>query len=102
MLAEIEFIQFLPNGLRKRVTIQRGSVLAQKAAEIKEAGYRLECKAEGNGTVAVAIADHHADAIIASRCAANGPDVPLAVDAMINEFHAWLVSARADPAPTKH
>jgi hypothetical protein len=92
---KIEFIQYLPNGRRKRVLIQRPRDIVDRAADIKRAGYRLECKALGNGSVAVGIADLDADELLASRVVPNDEGVPLAVDAMINEFHQKLVDVRA-------
>lgn len=90
-MSEIEFIQFLPNNVRKRVLIDRSDDIAAMAKALKDRGFRLECKSLGDGQSMVAVADATLDFLLASRTVKDGPDVLTAVDGLITDVHAVLV-----------
>lgn len=102
-MAEIEFIQFLGDKLRKRVIVDRPVEIAQKADALKARGFRLECKNIGDGDVMIAVADADMDFLLASRTLPNGPGLPEAVDALLTEVHSVMeMRDRAKRAAALH
>jgi hypothetical protein len=94
-MPEIEFIQYLPNNLRKRVLVDRPEDIVAKANLLKERGFRLECKNLGDGNVMLGVADPILDFLLASRTAKNGPELTEAVDGLLDDVHAILLERDA-------
>ncbi|HEY1980720.1 MAG TPA: hypothetical protein VGH13_11585 [Xanthobacteraceae bacterium] len=89
-MADIPFTQYLmPNGRRSPVTIDRPDDIAAKAQAIIERGYRFECEMLSDySTVSLTIADDDDDHEI--EVVPNGPEVPTAIDRMIERFATKL------------
>lgn len=88
-LKGIPFTQYLlPNGRKIPVTIARPVEVYEKAMKIMNAGYRFEVELLTNGMVSMTISDDEADYAI--EVVSNGPEVPKAVDRMINQFALTL------------
>jgi len=89
-MADIPFTQYLmPNGRKEPVTIDRPDDVAAKAQAIIDRGFRFECEMLSDySTVSLTIADDDDDHEI--EVVRNGPDVPLAIDRMIERFAAKL------------
>lgn len=82
----IPFTQYLrPNGRKTAVSIERPKDIYDKAMDIIKAGYRFEIEVLTNGLIHMTIADNDGDQD--SEIVNNGPEVPMAVDRMINRFH---------------
>ncbi len=89
---DIEFTQFrMPDGTPDTVWIERPEAMVAKAKEIAEAGYRFECEMLGDyATISLTIADDKGDHAI--EVVPNGPEVPEAIDRMIDGFHLIITS----------
>lgn len=88
---EIKFTQFLmPDGRPSPVTIERPAPVADLADIIVARGYRLECEMLPSREISLTIANDDGDAAI--EIVPNGPEVPAAVDRMIERFAATLPS----------
>lgn len=86
-MPDIEFIQYLrPNGRRRPVSVDRPEDVADKAALIVAAGYRLECEELNTGHVSLTIFDPDDEVDVGIEVVPNGPDVPDAVDKLIMSF----------------
>lgn len=97
----IPFTQYLrPNGRAIEVTINRPKEIYDKAIDIIKAGYHFEAEVLTTGQVSLTISDNDGDHDI--EVVDNGPEVPLAVDRMINRFHKErLCSAEGPGEQTK-
>jgi len=85
----IPFTQYLrPNGRRNEVTIERPKEICDKAWSIIDEGYRFEAEVLTTGYVSLTISKNSEDHAI--KVINNGPDVPLAVDNMVNNFYERL------------
>jgi hypothetical protein len=81
----IPFTQYLrPNGRRTEVRIERPKDVYEKAMNIIDAGYRFEAEVLTTGDISLTITGKDDDC--ACEVVLNGPEVPLAVDRMINRF----------------
>lgn len=81
----IPFTQYvLPDGRAKEVSIERPAEIGLKAMEILARGWRFECEMLTNGDVSMTVTDDDEDADI--EVVPNGPDVPIAVDRLIERF----------------
>lgn len=94
-MPEIEFIQYLPNNIRKRVMIERPEDVVAKAKALTDRGFRLECKNLGDDSVMLAVADQIMDFLLASRIVKNGPEVVEAVDGLLSDVHSILLERDA-------
>jgi hypothetical protein len=93
-MAEIAFTQYLrPSGRRETVRIDRPDEIAAKAQRILAAGFCFECEVLMDGHVSFTIAGDEDDVEI--EVVPNGPDVPAAIDRMINRFSNHLSKATA-------
>lgn len=83
---EIEFTQFIfPHGTRSRQYIPRPQSIASKANLLRIMGFSFEIENK-DGQIWMSCVNHHADESAAvDRFCANGPQVPIMVDEMINE-----------------
>lgn len=89
----IQFTQYMrPDGRQLPVSIDRSERIERLAAEIQSAGYRFECEHLMTGDVSLTIASANDDVDI--EIAANGPDVPHAVDRLVERFHSALLAER--------
>ena len=84
-LREIAFTQYLrPNGRAMEVSISRPVDIHEKAMKIINAGYCFEVEELRTGDVCMTISK---DGIACDiEVVNNGPEVPKAVDRMINRF----------------
>lgn len=91
----IEFTQYLlPNRQSTRVTIDRPQAIAVMAGKIRDRGYRFEIEMLSDyRTISMTITDDECDHDI--EVVPNGPEVPMAVDRMIERFHAKLMTGAA-------
>lgn len=91
-MAEIPFTQFVaPHGRRVEVRIDRPEDVSTKAEKIIALGYRFECEVLTTCEVSLTIAGDKGDEDI--EVVSNGPEVPLAVDRLINRFSEHLSKA---------
>lgn len=85
----IEFTQFLmPDGRRKRITIECPPQIEEKAEAIKNAGLDFECEVLRNGMVSFTCTDDEADQFI--ELCNNGSGVPKTVEKLINNAYSNL------------
>jgi len=85
-MPHIDFTQYLmPNGRRKTVSIERPTEVYQKAKALMLAGYRFEIEVLSTGEIHMDCS-HGADdeGPVAVEVCANGPDVPIAVDRLVD------------------
>lgn len=98
----IPFTQYLrPDGRKTVVTINRPDDIADKAAALIEAGWKLEAEILMTGEVSFTCELHDAVGDLIGdfgRLSSNGPEVLDAVDGLITEAHASLTK---DGAPLK-
>lgn len=88
-MSEIPFTQYMaPNGRKQDVRINRPEEVSTKAEAIIAAGFRFECEVLTTCEVSLSIAGDDGDEDI--EVVSNGPDVPNAVDRLINRFSARL------------
>jgi hypothetical protein len=86
---EIKFTQFLmPDGRPTPVIIDRPAHIADLADRIVSRGYRFECEMLPTREISLTITNDEADAAI--EVVPNGPEVPRAIDRMIERFAAVL------------
>lgn len=84
-MKNIAFTQYLrPDGRKETIYIEMEDDVAEKAERIVAAGFRLEAEVLTNGLVSVTIAGKNCDVDI--YLVPNGPEVPAAIEAMINTF----------------
>jgi hypothetical protein len=82
----IEFVQFMrPDGRQVTNTIERPPEIEAKAGAIVGRGLRFEAEVLLDGTVSFTVSDGEEDIDI--ELAQNGPEVPLAVDRLIERVH---------------
>ena len=91
--SSIPFTQFmLPNGARQLVHIERPAEIIKKANVLRESGFRFEIEILTNDLVSMEVLKHDAEITLAHKICANGPDVPVKVDELVNEaFEKWSV-----------
>jgi hypothetical protein len=84
-MREIEFTQYLrPDGRRASVAIERPVAIVDLADAIIARGYRFECEHLTTGHASFTITNEEGDAAI--EVVPNGPEVPIAIDRMIERF----------------
>ncbi len=89
----IPFTQYItPNGRKRKGGFDRPEDIEAKAVEIIKEGFVFESEITGGGMVSLTISDPKKDEDVAIKLCANGPDVPKAVDEMINKFHATFLN----------
>ena len=93
----IPFRQYLrPHGTPTEVTIDRPADVEAKARAVIASGLRFEGEVLTTGQVSLTVFDPEAVEDVAITIVPNGPQVPEAVDMLVEE--AWsLVSARSAP-----
>ena len=95
---EIPFTQYLlPDGRRKQTGIERPAAVAAKAEELIKRGFRFECEVLTTGHVSLTVADPDEEIDIAIEVVCNGPEVPLAVDRLVEQAIAALGSVEPSP-----
>lgn len=89
MKREIKFTQFLmPDGRPTPVAIDRPEPIAAMADTIIARGYRFACEMLPTREISLTITNDDGDAAI--EVVPNGPEVPVAIDRMIEQFAATL------------
>ena len=84
-VTDIAFTQYMrPDGRPVPVRIDRPDDIAAKAHSIIARGYRFECEQLMDGDISLTITDDEADHDI--EVVPNGPEVPAAIDRMIERF----------------
>lgn len=88
-MADIPFTQYLmPHGRKADVFIDRPDEIAAKAHQIIAKGFRFECEMlSDHRTISLTIT-HPKDGDMEIEVVPNGPDVPVAIDRMIERFAA--------------
>ena len=88
-MADIPFTQFMmPHGRKSEVTIDRPDEIAAKAQRIIAKGLRFECEMLSDyRTVSLSITDPD-EGDMDIEVVPNGPEVPAAIDRMIQRFAA--------------
>lgn len=87
-MGAIGFTQYMrPNGRPVAVSIDRPEEISAKAAGIVALGFSFECEELMDGTVSLTIS-HEDRGDVAIELVPNGPDVPAAVDRLVNSFRA--------------
>lgn len=83
----IEFTQYLmPDGRQKKIRIDRPQAIETKAREIVARGFRFEAEMLTTGEISLTISDGECDLDI--EVIDNGPEIPCAVDRMVERFDA--------------
>lgn len=92
----IPFTQYLrPDGRRVSVTVDRSPEVEAKARVVIDAGLRFECEVlSDRRTVSLTVADPVAEKDVAIEVVPNGPEVPEAVDRLVESAYR-LVTMRA-------
>ena len=87
----IPFTQFIaPNGRKRKGSFERPEDIEAKAVEIIKEGFVFESEITGGGMVSLTISDPKKGEDVAIELCDNGPDVPKALDKMINKFYETL------------
>lgn len=82
----IEFTQYLmPDGRKRPVAINVSDEVAERALEIRNAGYVFECEMLSTGMVSLTITDPNEGDMVC-EVVKNGPSVQNAVENMILKF----------------
>lgn len=90
----IPFTQYLrPNGRRAFVEIDRPDKIVDIAENLIKAGYCFEVEHLTTGQASFTIHDVNNDVDVAIAVVPNGPEVPEAVDQMIEGFYAKLTAS---------
>jgi hypothetical protein len=90
---DIQFIQYLrPHGVQVSIYIDRPDFIATLAGDLVKAGYQLEseCLMDENNSVHFEVIDPITEESLADVIVANGPEVPTAIDKMIEQAHHEL------------
>jgi hypothetical protein len=88
-MGEIPFTQYMrPDGRQVPVSIDRPEGISTKAAAIIERGFRFEVEHLTTGQASLSIAGEDGDIDI--EVVPNGPEVPLAVDRLVERQFARL------------
>lgn len=86
----IEFTQYLlPNGRKVPTQIARAPEIEAKAAELKAIGLFFEAEILTTGHVSLTIENDEEP--IAHEVIPNGPEVPVAVDRLINNAYKKVI-----------
>jgi hypothetical protein len=96
-MADILFVQYLrPNGTRTDVVIDRPKPISDKAWAVIEAGGQFEAEALPMGMVSFEcintnIEEDEPGFYLATALCLNGPEVPGAVDRLVEEAYERLI-----------
>ena len=84
----VQFTQYLrPHGKRQLIEIDLDEATEKKAQEIKAAGLCFECEVLGDDiTCSFTVTDGLRGVDVDIRLATNGPEVPIKVAELINNF----------------
>lgn len=83
-MKDIHFKQFLfPDGREKDVIIERPEPIVDRASVLMDNGFSLEIE-NNEGQIWMSCVNHETEQSF-DRFVENGPEVPTAIDAMINE-----------------
>jgi hypothetical protein len=90
LMGEIEFTQYLmPNGRKRPNAFPAPMEIVEKAWDIQMRGYRFEVELLSDyHTVSLTISDGEQD--VACELTSNDPELPKAVERLINNFHKRL------------
>lgn len=89
----IAFTQYLrPDGRKVEVSIDMTDEVAEKAAHLQLAGYRLECEILSNGICSFTISDGEEDLLV--NLCPNGGAVVKAVYQLVTDGYSELVEKR--------
>ena len=99
---EIEFTQyFLLNGRKETVHFENDDkALFDKSMNIRDAGFHFECEVLRTGQVSFTIGDEDGDYVY--QIAVNGPDVPKAVEMLINKHSIAEIERIRDEVNNPH
>lgn len=96
----IPFTQYLrPNGRRASVKISRPEEVENKARAIMDAGFWFECEELTTGHASLTVTSRDQDEM--HEIVPNGPEVPPAVDRLINRFYEQLKGTQHDIQETR-
>lgn len=85
-MSEIPFTQFLrPDGRRRAVMIERPPEINTKAMALIAQGFVFEIEMLRTGDIIMEILNRETEEVLAHEICANGPEVPLAVDRMVEQ-----------------
>ena len=99
-MPRIDFTQYLmPHGRAKPVSVDRPDDVYQKARELIRAGYHFEIEMLSTGDVHMDCSRDGSDEPLANELCANGPDVPPAVDRLVDT--AWRAAGLAPASPRR-
>ena len=90
----VPFVQFLrPDGRRRNIWIERDAERARKATALREQGCRFEVEELLTGEASMTVERLHGgeDELVSIRVVPNGPEVPPAVDELIDEAYERVV-----------
>lgn len=88
---EVPFTQFLrPHGRSKPVVIERPKRIAEKADRVRLAGLSFEVEELLTGEVSLTVADRSEGVDLFIEVVPNGPEVPEAVDRLVNDAYDSL------------
>lgn len=88
-MPDIHFTQYLmPDGRAQDVRIDRPDHIAEKAQAITAKGFRFECEMLSDYRTISLTITHPKDGDADIEVVPNGPEVPLAIDRMIERFSA--------------
>ena len=86
-MTDIPFTQFLmPHGRQSEVFIDRPDEIASKAQEIIAKGFRFECEMLSDYRTISLTITHPKKGDQEIEVVPNGPEVPIAIDRMIQRF----------------
>ncbi|MEH2695620.1 hypothetical protein GFL93_12645 [Rhizobium leguminosarum bv. viciae] len=88
-MPDIHFTQYLmPDGRPSDVRIDRPDHIAEKAQEILSKGFKFECEMLSDYRTISLTITHPKDGDLEIEVVPNGPEVPVAIDRMIERFAA--------------
>jgi hypothetical protein len=96
----VPFVQYLrPDGRQTLVSIERSEPIAALASRIREAGYQFECESLTTGQASFTVT-HPTRGDLAIEIVQNGPEVPAAVDRLVEGFarRIGIISPRTTTA----
>jgi len=89
----IPFTQYLrPNGTRKSVTTDRPGDIEKKAFKVISAGGEFEIEELTTGQVSITCVYDDDDIVV--EVVPNGPEVPSAVDKVVEKAYDYVVTGR--------
>ena len=90
----IPFTQYMmPDGRKKKGEIDRPDSIGQKAADIIAHGYRFEIEMLSTSFISMTIFNIKTEEDDEIQVVSNGPEVPIALDRMIERFALLMEEA---------